>query len=52
MSIKATCEACCKDGQDCYKIGKHFVCTRCQGIYNDVRTFVIDSTMAPSAFRS
>ncbi|KKL58784.1 hypothetical protein LCGC14_2221860, partial [marine sediment metagenome] len=23
MSIKATCEACCKDGQDCYKIGKH-----------------------------
>jgi len=52
MSIKATCEACCKDGQDCYKIGKHFVCIRCQGIYNDVRTFVTDSTMAPSAFRS
>ncbi len=44
MSVKATCEACCKGEQDCFKIGEHFVCVRCQGIYNDVRTFVIDET--------
>ena len=52
MSVKATCKSCGEDDQDCVKIGKHLVCTRCQGIYNDVRPLVLDATMAPSAFRS
>ncbi len=52
MAIKATCASCCEKDKDCYKIGKYLVCTRCQGIYNDVRTIVIDSTRATSAFRS
>lgn len=43
MAVKATCKSCHKDEQDCRKIGEHFVCTRCQDIYNDVRNIVLEN---------
>lgn len=45
MSFPARCETCHRNTA-CQKIGKYDVCLRCIGIYNEVKTLVLEASHA------
>jgi len=43
MSVISQCEACRENDRDCVRVGKYLVCIQCLGVYNEVRTMVLES---------
>ena len=45
LSGEGVCAVCHKEKQDCIKVlgGKSLVCAHCLGIYNEVRTIVLEA---------
>ncbi len=43
MGTRARCEVCRKTRDDCLKTGKYLICSKCVGIYNEVRTIVLEA---------